>query len=52
MRRTRKSGWKAALLPDGKRVRSKLLEDVARQEMTLDGEGVVDRGTDRQQSLR
>ena len=46
-----RSGRKAALLPDRERPGAKLLEDAARQKMTLDVEGVVDGGVDRQEPL-
>ena len=45
------SGCEAALLPDGKRLGSKRLEDVAWQKMSLDIEGVLDGSVDRQETL-
>ena len=45
------SGCEAALLPDGKRLGSKGLEDSAWQKMALDVEGVLDGGVDRQEPL-
>ena len=41
----------AALLPDGKRLGPKRLEDVAWQKMALDIEGVLDGGVDREETL-
>ena len=45
------SGSEAALLPDSKRIGTKILEDVAWQKMALDVEGVLDGGMDRQETL-
>ena len=45
------SGCEATLLPDSKRLSPKRFEDAARQEMTLDIEGVLDGGVDRQETL-
>ena len=45
------SGCDAALLPDRKRLGTKILEDAAWQKMALDVEGVLDGGVDRQETL-
>ena len=45
------SGCDAAPLPDCERLGAKRLEDSARQKMTLDVEGVVDGGVNRQEPL-
>ena len=45
------SGCDAALLPDRKRLSTKILEDAAWQKMALDVEGVLDGGMDRQETL-
>jgi len=39
------------LVPDSKRLGSKRLEDMARQQVALDIEGVLDSGIDRQEAL-
>ncbi len=41
----------AALLPDRKRLGTKILEDAAWQKMALDVEGVLDGSVDRQETL-
>ena len=45
------SGCDAALLPDSKRLGTKILEDTAWQKMALDVEGVLDGGVDREETL-
>jgi hypothetical protein len=45
------SGCDAALLPDRKRLSTKILEDAAWQKMALDVEGVLDGSVDRQETL-
>ncbi len=45
------SGCDAALLPDSKRLGTKILEDTAWQKMALDIEGVLDGGVDREETL-
>ncbi len=45
------SGCDAALLPDSKRLGTKILEDAAWQKMALDVEGVLDGGVDREETL-
>ncbi len=45
------SGCDAALLPDSKRLSTKVLEDTAWQKMALDVEGVLDGGVDREETL-
>ncbi len=45
------SGCDAALLPDRKRLSTKILEDTAWQKMALDVEGVLDGGVDREETL-
>ncbi len=46
-----RSGCEAALLPNSKRLGTKILEDAAWQKMALDVEGVLDGGVDREKVL-
>jgi hypothetical protein len=45
------SGCDAALLPNSKRLGTKILEDTAWQKMALAVEGVLDGGVDREETL-